>query len=385
MIQVYIIGNKFRQHQNEQLTVDAAEVRTVRECLMRLPREYEELKKEIVEGPGNTGWSLMLEGELLDPQTDLDCPVQAGQKLYIFCHMQPDEITRGETWPGSSVSPGKAFRQLLDREPIVVAPGAYNALTARLAETHGFRCVHVGGNGISSTFLGLPDLDFATRTEILAVVSRIAAAVRIPVIADADTGYGNQQNVWHTVTEFEQAGVAGIHLEDQEAPKRCGFMEGKQVIPREEMVKKIRAARQAASDPDFFLIARTDAVAPLGFEEAVARARCYLEAGAEMIFVDAPETEDQIQKLPELVDGPLLINMAETGKGPLYTVRELQQMGYQMVIYPITALLATVATVNEVFQELARCGTTRHLQGRLYGFKDLQRLLEGSKWMPKEV
>jgi len=282
-------------------------------------------------------------------------------------------------------SPGKLFRQILEQEEIVVAPGAYNALTARLAEDQGFKCIHVGGSGISSSILGLPDMGFASMSQNLDIIRGITGAVRIPVIADADTGYGNEKNVWNTTQEFERAGVAGIHIEDQVMPKRCGFMKGKQVISTQDMIRKIQSAKQAAIDKDFYLIARTDAIAPFGFEEAVIRARNYLEAGADMVLIDAPRNESQITQLPKLIEGPLMVNMAESGTQHLYTVQELKKMGYKMVIYPITALLATATAVKNIYEELFNKGTNKHLQDKLYSLKELELLLKQSKGMPKEV
>jgi 2-methylisocitrate lyase-like PEP mutase family enzyme len=353
---------------------------------MALPMKFEQLRQDVFSNPNNN-WRIMLDSELLNLPNCFDAPIKAGQKLFLFNNINNINVhdnRYADEWTGK-ISPCKAFRQLLSNESIVIAPGAYNALTARLAENQGFKCIHVGGNGISCSLLGMPDMGFLSLSQILDVIRGITGAVRIPVIADADTGYGNEKNVWYTVKEFERAGVAGIHIEDQVYPKRCGYMAGKQVISIQDMVKKIRAAKQAATDPDFYVIARTDAIEPMGFKEAVTRGRCYLEAGADMIFVSAPENEAQLRQLPELIPGPLMINMAETGTNKLYTAQELQQMGYKMVTYSVSALLATAFSVNSIFMELSTHGTTKHLQEKLYGFKDLQELLMQSKEMPQEV
>lgn len=385
MIKIYIFGKQLNHYYNDEITIQSLKVATARDCFSALPEKYEKIKADILNNSNSTGWSLLLNGELLDPLRDLDRPVKSGHKIYCFSHLDVEEAAdQNMDDSKETASPGKRFRSLLLSEEIVVAPGVYNAITALLAEQQGFQCLHTGGHGISATLLGLPDLDFITRTEILNIVKHITCAVKVPVIADADTGYGNEKNVWHTVKEFERAGVAGIHLEDQQFPKRCGFMEGKEVLETQDMFKKIRAARRAADDPDFYIIARTDALAPFGFDEVVTRAKYYMEAGADMIFVNALENQEQFENLPHLVQAPFLVNMAETDKGPAYTAKELGLMGYKMVIYPLSALLVTLTSVEAVFKELAQTGTTRHLADKMFGFAKLQQLLKKNRNIIKD-
>jgi 2-methylisocitrate lyase-like PEP mutase family enzyme len=207
------------------------------------------------------------------------------------------------------------FRALLQRDGMVVAPGAYDCITAKLIEQAGFAAVYMTGAGTAAT-LGYPDFGLVTMSEMVGNAGRIAAAVELPVIADADTGYGNELNVFRTVREFERSGVAGIHIEDQEFPKKCGHLDNKQVIPREDYIAKIRAADAARCDKDFQIIARTDARAVAGLEEAVARANAALAAGADMAFVEAPQSEQEVAAVPRLVNGPCLLNVVRGGKTP---------------------------------------------------------------------
>src|SRR6059058_3836848 len=220
------------------------------------------------------------------------------------------------------------FRELLRRDGMVVAPGAYDCITARLIERAGFDAVYMTGAGTAAT-LGYPDFGLVTMSEMVANAGRIAAAVGLPVIADADTGYGNELNVFRTVREFERSGVAGIHIEDQEFPKKCGHLEGKQVIPREDYIAKIRAAAAARRDRDFLIIARTDSRAVASLDEAIGRGNAALAAGADMAFVEAPQTEDEVAAVPRLVNGPCLLNVVRAGKTPELDLREAERMGYK--------------------------------------------------------
>ena len=225
------------------------------------------------------------------------------------------------------------FRDLLKRERMVVAPGAYDCITAKLIEQAGFSAVYMTGAGTAAT-LGYPDFGLVTMSEMVANAGRIAAAVERPVIADADTGYSNELNVFRTVREFEHSGVAGIHIEDQEFPKKCGHLEGKRVIPREDHIAKIRAGAAARRDQDFMIIARTDSRAVAGFDEAIARANAALAAGADMAFVEAPQTQDEVAAVPRLVKGPCLLNVVWGGKTPDLDLREAEAMGYKLAIVP---------------------------------------------------
>ena len=250
------------------------------------------------------------------------------------------------------------LRALLDSGQTVVAPGAFDPLAARLVEEAGFAAVYMTGFGTSAALLGRPDVGLLTMTEMAGNAARIAACVDIPVIADADTGYGNPLNVIRTVGAYEAAGVAGIHLEDQVAPKKCGHMEGKQVIPADEMAAKIRAAVNARRRSDFMIIARTDARAVEGLERAIERARAYRAAGADALFVEAVLTEAEAAEVCRAFpDVPLLFNWAEGGKTPPVSLARLTEIGYRIVIFPIGTLLAATAAMRAILQEIARAGT----------------------------
>jgi 2-methylisocitrate lyase-like PEP mutase family enzyme len=225
------------------------------------------------------------------------------------------------------------------------------------------------GFGTSAALLGRPDVGLLTMTEMTGNAARIAACVDIPVIADADTGYGNPLNVIRTVGAFEAAGVAGIHIEDQVAPKKCGHMDGKLVIPADEMAAKIRAATEARTSPDFVIIARTDARAVEGFERSVERARQYLAAGADALFVEALTSEEEVARVARAFpDVPLLFNWAEGGKTPPVTLSRLRELGYRIVIFPISTLLAATAAMRRVLQEIAQAGTPAGALGDLPSF-----------------
>ena len=264
------------------------------------------------------------------------------------------------------------LRELLRAPEVLVAPGAYDALSARIIERVGFSAVYLTGAGITGALLGMTDLGLITMTELVQVARNVVMAVRLPVICDSDTGFGNAINTRRTVREFERAGVAGIHIEDQVWPKRCGHFEGKALIPIEEMAQKIRAASDARENPDFVVIARTDAIAVDGFESALARGEAYLEAGADMFFVDGPRTIEQVQAIGARFGKriPLLINMAETGKTPYLPAHELGRLGYKVVIYPATARLAAVKAVTDVLQALKQTGSTTSVRDRMISFAE---------------
>lgn len=243
------------------------------------------------------------------------------------------------------------FRALLQRDGMVVAPGAYDCITAKLIEQAGFAAVYMTGAG-TAAMLGYPDFGLVTMSEMAANAGRIAAAVELPVIADADTGYGNELNVVRTVREFERGGVAGIHIEDQEFPKKCGHLEGKQIIPREDYLAKIRAAAATRRDPDFTIIARTDARAVAGFDEAIGRAKAALAAGADMVFVEAPQTSDEVAAVPRLVGGPCLLNVVRGGKTPDLDLRDAEAMGYKLAILPGLLIKSVVGICDRMLAEL---------------------------------
>ncbi len=256
--------------------------------------------------------------------------------------------------------PGGAarLRALLESGQLIVAPGAFDPLAARLVEEAGFPAVYMSGFGTSAALIGRPDVGLLTMTEMAGNAGRIAACVDIPVIADADTGYGNPLNVIRTVGAFEAAGVAGIHIEDQVAPKKCGHMDGKLVIPAQEMAAKIRAAVEARTQPDFVIIARTDARAVEGLERALERGRMYREAGADALFIEAVVTEQEAAEAVRAFPGvPLLFNWAEGGKTPPVSLQRLSEMGYRIVIFPISTLLAATAAIRWILQEIAEAGT----------------------------
>ena len=233
---------------------------------------------------------------------------------------------------GSSV--GGELRALVERTEIVLMPGVYDAYLARCVQAAGFEALYMTGAGVSHTRLGVPDLGLLTFSEMVDQAARIAQAVDIPVLADADTGYGNALNVMRTVKAYERCGVAGCHLEDQVAPKRCGHFRDKQVIPLDEMRGKLQAALDARVDPDFLIVARTDARTAVGLDEALERANAYAELGVDMLFVESPRSEDELARIAREVDAPLLANMVETGLTPVLPASRLQELGYSVVIYP---------------------------------------------------
>jgi 2,3-dimethylmalate lyase len=250
------------------------------------------------------------------------------------------------------------LRALLDSGQTIVAPGAFDSLSARMVEEARFPAVYMTGFGTSASLIGRPDVGLLTMTEMAGHAGRIAACVDIPVIADADTGYGNPLNVIRTVGAYEAAGVAGIHIEDQVAPKKCGHLEGKQVIPAEEMAQKIRAAVEARAEPEFVIIARTDARAVEGLEQALQRGRMYREAGADVLFIEALTSEAEAEEAVRAFPGvPLLFNWAEGGKTPPISLDRLRELGYRIVIFPLSTLLAATGAMRRILQEIARAGT----------------------------
>ena len=255
----------------------------------------------------------------------------------------------------------KKFKSLLDKPGIIAAPGAYDCLTAKIIQNAGFSAVYMTGAGTSVAKYGYPDLALTTATEMISSARDICSAVDIPVIADADTGYGGVLNVQRTIRDYERSGVAAVHLEDQEFPKRCGHLDGKQVISISDMVSKIKAAVDARNDPDFTLIVRTDALAVTSWDDTIDRCWQYIDAGADVLFVEAIRSRDQAEALAKLFPVPLLYNFVETGKSPLYDISELEDIGFKIVIYPVSALLTVCNVVSNVMSELKQFGTTGHL------------------------
>jgi 2,3-dimethylmalate lyase len=263
------------------------------------------------------------------------------------------------------------LRQLLREPGIIVAPGAYDCLTAKLIEREGFPAVYMTGAGTALTRLGKPDLGFATLSEMVSNAAAMAATVSIPLIADADTGYGGSLNVYRTVREYERAGVAALHIEDQVFPKRCGHLDGKQVVTSEDMVIKLRAAVESRTDEDFVIIARTDALAVTGIDDTLRRCHAYVEAGADVLFVEAVRSQEEIERLLREVTVPLLYNFVEHGKSPLLPIAELQRLGFKVVIFPGSIMLAVLPLVREILAEIKEQGTTEGLLHRMTNVVEL--------------
>ncbi len=259
--------------------------------------------------------------------------------------------------------------------PIVVAPGAYDALSARLVERAGFPAVYASGAGASYSLLGSPDIGLLSFAEMRDQVSRIAAAVGIPVIADGDTGHGNALNVRRTVREFESAGASAIQLEDQTFPKRCGHLSEKTVIPTSEMVGKLRAAADARASSETLVIARTDALAVEGVDAALERLRAYSEAGADVLFLEAPPDVPTMQRACAELGRPMMANMVEGGKTPLLSAAELEKIGYRLVIFPGAGARVAAFALRELYTTLAREGTTSSLLDRMLLFDELNRVV----------
>jgi 2-methylisocitrate lyase-like PEP mutase family enzyme len=249
----------------------------------------------------------------------------------------------------------KILREKLDqRKEILVVPGAFDALSAKLIEAVGFEAVYMTGFGTAASIFGVPDIGLLTMSEMVENAKRISDAVNIPVIADADTGYGNHLNVFRTIEEYEKAGVSALHIEDQVSPKKCGHMEGHTLIPIQDMVAKIRSAALSRKDHRLVLIARTDAISAIGFDEAIHRGNAYLEAGADVIFVEAARTIEQLEKIPKLINGPVLINIAP--KTPTLHFKKYEEMGYSIAIYPPISLTASYAAIKNKLFELKEKG-----------------------------
>lgn len=263
----------------------------------------------------------------------------------------------------------RRLRNLLASGHPILAPGAYDSLSARLVEESGFEAVYMTGFGTAASRLGRPDVGLLTMTEMVDNARGIARSCQLPVIADADTGYGNAINVVRTVQEFEQAGVAAIHLEDQVSPKRCGHLEGKLVVPMDEMVSKIRAATAARQKADLVVIARTDAAAEEGIEAAIERARRYRDVGADVLFVEAATSESDIERVAsDLSDMPLLFNWAEGGKTPPVPYDRLRELGFAIVIYPLSTLLTATTAIRRALAQIKSAGTPADLIEEMVSF-----------------
>lgn len=267
------------------------------------------------------------------------------------------------------------LRELVGGKEPVLAPGAYDALSARIIEQAGFPAVYMTGFGTAASLLGRPDVGLLGMSEMVANAARIAQVVDVPVIADADTGYGNPLNVIRTVREYERVGVSAIHIEDQILPKKCGHMENKQLIPAEEMSEKIRAAVETRQSTEFLIIARTDARAPEGLDSALRRAELYRGAGADVLFIEGPQSEEEIGEVSRAFpQTPLLFNWAEGGKTPPMPLDRLKEFGYRIIIFPISALLVAAQAVREVMAQIRRDGTPFCVAPSLMSFQEFNRL-----------
>ena len=267
------------------------------------------------------------------------------------------------------------FKNLMLDPEILIYPGAYDSLSAKIVEQAGFKALGVGGYPASGSLLAKPDVSLLTLTEMANQVRYIAGAVDIPVHADGDTGHGNVTNVQRTVREIERAGAAGLFIEDQVFPKRCGHMEGKQVIPTDEMVIKIKAAVDARMDDDFSIMARTDSLAVYGIDEAIERANTYAEAGADVVFIEAPPSVTDMRRICREVKAPVQANMVEGGKTPLLTAKELQEIGYSAVVFPLATIYAAAYGVRAAMETLFRTGTTAGCLDKMLTFTDFNNLV----------
>lgn len=269
----------------------------------------------------------------------------------------------------------RTLRSLVEKKNGLVVPGAYDGISARLVERAGFPVVYMTGYGTSASRLGLPDLGFAGLAEMADHARNMAAAVAVPLIADADTGYGNALSVRRTVQAYEAAGVAGLHIEDQVAPKRCGHLSGHQVIPRGEFAGKIRAAAEARRDRDFLIIARTDAISAVDFDEALRRGEAALKAGADMLFIEAPRDEAQVERVAKAFDAPLLYNYAPGGRSPLLPFARLRELRYAVILLPVDTLLVGVRAIADFLGEVKKRDDVTSLGERYMPFAEFNHLI----------
>jgi len=278
----------------------------------------------------------------------------------------------------------QVLKQLLQRKTLLVAPGCFNGLSARLVEEAGFEAAYLSGGAVARS-MGIPDIGLVTMSESIERAVEVVSAIKIPIIADADTGYGNAVNLVRSVREFERAGVAAIHIEDQITPKRCGHLDGKEVIPRGEMEMKLVAALNTRSDPDFCIIARTDARGVNGFDDAIERARAFAKLGVDAIFVEAPQSEEELAEIPRRIpDVPLLVNVFKGGKTPMLPIQRLEQMGYRIAIYPSETQRAAIHAMRTTLATLKREGTTESIDTMLTTFKERDRVVALDDWQKIE-
>jgi len=267
------------------------------------------------------------------------------------------------------------IRQALSQSGQIVMPGVYDALSAKIAARSGFEVIFITGYSLSATLLGEPDFGLLTQTEVIAAAQRICSVVETPVIVDADTGYGNAINVIRTVRDLIAAGAAGMFLEDQVWPKRCGHMKGKQVIPLEEQLKKLKAAIEAKQNRDFFIVARTDSRQALGLNAAIERGIAFKNAGADAVFIEAPESKEEMREISKQVRGPLVANMLERGVTPLMGPNELKELGFDLIVWPLAPLYSVAKSLSEVYTTLRRDGSTLAILDRLMPFDEFNRIV----------
>jgi 2-methylisocitrate lyase-like PEP mutase family enzyme len=278
---------------------------------------------------------------------------------------------------GDKVAEKRArLAQRMKKDALVVAPGIFDLISAKIADRLGFECLYVTGYGVVASHLGLPDAGLATYSDMVGRVAQMAKLTATPLIADADTGYGGLLNVRHTVQGYEAAGACGIQLEDQEFPKKCGHMLGRRVIDAEDMAAKVRVAVESRSDPSFLVVARTDARTTLGLDEALRRAALYLQAGADVLFIESPESVEEMRRIGERFRGvPLLANMVEGGRTPLLDAKTLQELGYRIAIFPGLGFLAAGAALERAYRELKSAGSSKAIPVPLYDFKQFSALM----------
>jgi len=279
----------------------------------------------------------------------------------------------------------KSIRKLVcDKSKPLVFPGVYDAITAKIAQKAGFEAMFQTGYGTSAALLGMPDYGFIGPTETIENARRICKAVSVPVIVDADTGYGNPLSVWKLVNELESVGASGIFLEDQKWPKRCGHMSGKEVIAKEEYVEKLRAALDARKTKEFVIVARTDARASEGLDAAIKRGLLYKEIGADAIFIEAPRSIEEMKKIGKVIKAPLVANMIEGGATPLLSAGNLHKMGFNLILYPLSVLYANTFATLQILTELKKKGTTSKLKGNLVNFDQFNAIVDLSKFKKME-
>ena len=274
--------------------------------------------------------------------------------------------------------------QIEDNKNIVTLPGVFDALSARVAEHVGFDAIFQTGYASAASLLGMPDFGFLNAGETVDNAHRIIRAVKVPVLVDVDTGYGNPLNVWRMVHDIEALGGGGIFLEDQVWPKRCGHMTGKNVISKHDYIQKLRAALEARKSKDFIIVARTDARAPLGLEEAIERGKIYRKAGADVIFVEAPRSIEELKKIADEIDAPLLANMIENGVTPNLSARQLSKIGFRMVVFPLSGLYAATFAIKEAFVELKRTGITKEVSKKMITFNEFNKFVDLHRYINLE-